>query len=144
MHANPFQPIATEAILFDDSLHNPPSSDDRGILLDYFLQENLHTQIVGTAPELNPLNYLTKDYPPTVIIHGTKDRFVPIDLSIQAASRLEGIGAMVKLITVPGADHAFEHWARAADSKASKLWSTYLAPMFRSNDEFTAVDPKTK
>jgi len=142
--ANPFLPSASEGILFDDVLDNAPSLDDRGVLLDYFLQENLYTQIVGTAPELNPLSYMTEDYPPTVIIHGTKDRYVPIDQSIRAASRLEGAGAMVRLITVPGADHAFEHWARAADSNISKLWSTYLAPMFRLVDEFTSVDPGTK
>jgi alpha-L-rhamnosidase len=144
VHADPLQPSATEAIQFDESLDNAPSSDDRGILLDYYLQENLYAQVIGTAPELNPLNYMTKDYPPTVIIHGTKDRFVPIDLSILAASRLEGTGAMVRLITIHGADHAFDYWARAADSNASKLWSTYLAPMFRFVDEFTLAEPKKK
>lgn len=137
---NPFQPSTSEAILFDEYLDQAPSADDRGLLLDYFLQENLYVQVLGTAPELNPLNYITKDYPPTVIIHGTNDRYVPIDTSRLLVSRLTAVGVKVKFIQVLGADHSFEHFARATDSKTSKLWSTYLAPIFSYLDLFVFSD----
>jgi hypothetical protein len=58
------------------------------------------------------------------------DRYLPIDVQIAAASPLEGLGVMVRLITVQRAGHAFDNFARATDTKTSKSWSTDLAPIF--------------
>lgn len=81
---------------------------------------------------------MTGNYPPVVIIHGTKDRIVPIDVSIETTTTLRKLDVPVELISVPGKDHAFEHFAQASDTDGSKLWSTYLAPLFLFLDKVTS------
>lgn len=114
------------------------------VLVDYFLKENLYLQHIGIALELNLLNDITKEYPPTVIIHGPRNRFVPYNVSVQAASCFEELGVKVKLITVLEADYTFDHFARATDNTTSKIQSTYLSSIFRYLDEFTSKNSKTK
>lgn len=102
----------------------------RGALVAWFLQQDRYLKVIGESMKLSPIDCMDEEYPPTVIIHGTKDRLVPNDLSIRAASRLESLGVNVRLYTVHGADHGFEHWAQASDHKRSKLWSEHLEPLW--------------
>jgi hypothetical protein len=58
---------------------------------------------------------------------------------MKRASRLESLGVLVNFISVPGKDHAFEHFAQASDIGVSKLWSTYLAPLFQFPDKAVSL-----
>ncbi len=62
-------------------------------------------------PELfrkaSPLTYVSKDCPPLLAIHGTKDRLVPFSQSEQLVEKLTKLGADAKLVTVKGGDHGF-------------------------------------
>jgi hypothetical protein len=53
---------------FDKPQSEPP---DRFVLSEYFMQNGLYPEVVGSSKEVNPLDYMTKNYPPTIIIHGT-------------------------------------------------------------------------
>ena len=57
---------------------------------------------------LSPINNIPKDYPPTLLLHGTNDIDVPYEQSVfmRAALIKEGIDA--KLITIPNGEHVFE------------------------------------
>jgi acetyl esterase/lipase len=72
-------------------------------------------EVVGHDPDreprvfdsLCPIRNVTKDYPPTLLLHGDKDTDVPIEQSILMAKELEHQGIQHELITMPGRGHAF-------------------------------------
>lgn len=59
------------------------------------------------AESVSPLLHVSKDDPPTLLIHGDKDNLVKLDNSerIEAAFKKEGVES--KLIVMPGAGHGF-------------------------------------
>jgi acetyl esterase/lipase len=66
-----------------------------------------------TAPLLikaSPVVYVSKDMPPFLLIHGSKDEDVPYDQSLEMCSRMKQLGARCHLITIPGAPHGMDHW----------------------------------
>ena len=66
-----------------------------------------------TAPLLikgSPVVYVSKDTPPFLLIHGSKDEDVPYDQSVQMCDRMKQVGARCDLITIPGAPHGMDHW----------------------------------
>ena len=58
------------------------------------------------AIKICPVNYVTKDAPPFMIIHGTKDGTVPFEQGEMLHDKLEEAGCDVRLIAIDGADHA--------------------------------------
>jgi acetyl esterase len=66
-----------------------------------------------TAPLLikaSPVIYVSKDSPPFLLIHGSKDEDVPYDQSVEMCDRMKEVGARCDLVTVPGAPHGMDHW----------------------------------
>lgn len=63
------------------------------------------------APDLarraSPISYVRGQAPPFLIVHGDKDRFVPVAQSIELAEALRRAGTDVTLHRIPGADHIF-------------------------------------
>lgn len=55
----------------------------------------------------SPYNQLSPSAPPTLIIHGDKDRVVPLEQSITLKAKLDSIGVENEFHLVKGADHAF-------------------------------------
>jgi acetyl esterase/lipase len=52
-----------------------------------------------------PVKHVTKDYPPTVMIHGTEDTDVPHEQSVMMAREFAKHGVRHEMISVPGAEH---------------------------------------
>ena len=59
----------------------------------------------------SPTSYITKDFAPTIFIHGTKDGTVPVQSSIDFFSKLHALGVRTTLTLIDGADHAFDNGA---------------------------------
>lgn len=55
-----------------------------------------------------PLQNVSPEYPPTLLLHGDKDSDVPYEQSVLMASELKRQGVEHKLITMKGCDHAFD------------------------------------
>jgi acetyl esterase/lipase len=55
----------------------------------------------------SPYNHLASSAPPTLMIHGDKDRVVPVDQSIRLQAKLDSLGIENEIHIVDGADHAF-------------------------------------
>jgi acetyl esterase len=58
----------------------------------------------------SPVVYASKDMPPFLLIHGSKDEDVPYDQSLEMCSRMKQVGARCDLITISGAPHGMDHW----------------------------------
>lgn len=78
--------------------HNP-------MLIDALLGEG-----AGEKEELqaSPATYINKDYPPTILIHGSKDELVPHESSWRLYHLMEEYGVPAELHLYQGLPHAFD------------------------------------
>jgi fermentation-respiration switch protein FrsA (DUF1100 family) len=86
----------------------------RGRFYLYLRQNGLWTKVVtGFDPESDrskldpfcPVRNITADYPPILMIHGTKDDDVPYELSAAMDKELTKHKVVHELVTVPDAGH---------------------------------------
>jgi acetyl esterase/lipase len=68
------------------------------------------------AEKASPISYSTKDFPPTILIHGNADQVVPQSESFNMYNALHKAGAGVELHIFDGAPHAFDGLAEFAKS----------------------------
>jgi acetyl esterase/lipase len=59
----------------------------------------------------SPTSYITKDFAPTIFIHGTNDGTVPVQSSIDFFNKLHALGVPSTMTLIQGADHAFDNSA---------------------------------
>jgi acetyl esterase/lipase len=59
------------------------------------------------ARDISPISHVTKDDPPTLIIHGDKDQLVPLQQSERIVDELKKAGVETKLIVKKGAGHGW-------------------------------------
>lgn len=66
------------------------------------------TSLAALCPSMN----VTKEYPPTLLLHGNKDNDVPYEQSTLMSEKLKQAGVKHRLITLTGLDHGFDytHW----------------------------------
>jgi acetyl esterase/lipase len=57
------------------------------------------------AKRVSPINYVNKNNPPIITIHGDKDALVPYQQSVRLHKALDAAGVINQLVTVPGAGH---------------------------------------
>jgi len=87
-----------------------------GKLYLYCRQQGLWPKVVtGHDPDTEPRAFdpfcpvrnVAKDYPPILLIHGTKDTDVPYSLSVQMDKELSAKGVDHEFITIPDGIHGF-------------------------------------
>ncbi len=57
--------------------------------------------------QISPINHVSSDDPPTLIVHGDKDWIVPIQQAETFVAKLQKAGVDAKLIVKPGAEHGW-------------------------------------
>jgi acetyl esterase/lipase len=58
--------------------------------------------------KISPVNHVTKESAPTLIIHGDADKLVPIQQAEEMVARLKSAGVSAKLVVKPGAGHGWK------------------------------------
>jgi len=96
-------------------------------VLPLFLGGNLETtrqrHIVAS-----PLNWVTPNAAPTLIVHGTEDKYVAYEQGVWMRDRLQACGVEVELLTLEGAGHGF----KGADAeKAEQALFTFFEKHLR-------------
>ncbi len=69
----------------------------------------------------SPIHYINKEIPKTLLIHGNKDRVVPISQSIVLKEKMEAMDIPVQFHTLDGVDHAFVN-ATPAQKDQTQEW----------------------
>jgi acetyl esterase/lipase len=82
-------------------------SVDAGEVLPMFLGGNLETARQQHI-RASPLNWVTPDAAPTLILHGTEDKYVAYEQALWMQDRLKACGVEVELLTFEGAGHGFK------------------------------------
>ena len=69
---------------------------------------------------VSPILYVTSDDPPTLLIHGDKDRLVSLNNSERIRDAFKEAKVVTQLIVIEGAGHGFrgEHGSQAAAALA--------------------------
>lgn len=77
----------------------------------YRQSTQLFPESLAAAPEkwklASPVSHITRDSPPTLILHGTRDTTVDRDQSKELETKLKAAGVESRLIMVEGANHAW-------------------------------------
>ena len=81
-------------------------SVDGAEVLPLFLGGNLETARQRHV-QASPLNWVTPNAAPTLILHGTADNFVAYEQSVWLRDRLQSCGVEGELMTFEGAGHGF-------------------------------------
>jgi acetyl esterase/lipase len=82
-------------------------SVDAAEVLPLFLGGNLETARRRHI-ESSPLNWVTPNAAPTLLIHGTDDKYVAHEQAVWMRDRLQASGVEVELLTLEGAGHGFK------------------------------------
>ena len=64
-------------------------------------------KIEEIGKQISPINHVSADDPPTLIIHGDADKLVPIQQAQIIVEKLKAAGVKAKLIVKPGAGHGW-------------------------------------
>ena len=59
------------------------------------------------AESVSPILFVSKDDPPTLLIHGDADKLVPISHSQRMHTALKDAGVTTEFVTIPGGTHGF-------------------------------------
>ena len=105
-----YQAVGTRVIAEDQG-------GNRGRFYLYTRQQGLWPlEVAGHDPDKDPRAFdpmcpvrnVSKDYPPTLLLHGDKDTDVPFEQSVLMAKELERQGVRHELITMAGRGHGFD------------------------------------
>jgi acetyl esterase/lipase len=76
------------------------------------------------ARSLSPISYITKNSPPTFVVHGDADPTVPYQQSVALHKKLEEAGVMTQFMTIPGGKHG--GFPQDKNSELNKAIITFL------------------
>jgi acetyl esterase/lipase len=111
-----------------------PEQRNRGAFYLYCRQQGRWPQeVTGHDPDTEPrafdpfcpLRNVTREYPPTLLLHGDKDTDVPYEQSALMARELAGAGVEHELLTIPGGGHGFD--SRMEDPTVARAFEGVLA-----------------
>jgi len=103
--------------LISDNVMTEASIEQRFLYYVYARQQGTWIQeITGVDPSVHkdalskfcPKQNITKDFPPTLLLHGTKDTDVPYEQSVFMRAALLKEQVETKLITIPNGEHVFD------------------------------------
>jgi dipeptidyl aminopeptidase/acylaminoacyl peptidase len=92
-------------------------SDKRSMFYLYCRQQGLWPrEVTGHDPDREPRAFdpfcpvrnVTKDYPPTMLLHGDRDTDVPYQQSVQMVEELKRHNVEHLFITIPNGEHGFD------------------------------------
>jgi len=66
--------------------------------------------LLANLRDLSPVNWVQKDSPPFLLIHGTDDRLVPFKQSREMCDALQGAGGSCEIYPVNGGGHGLRWW----------------------------------
>ena len=76
------------------------------------------TMILARLGQLSPVNHITADAPPFLLIHGTADSLVPFSQSTVMCDRLKAAGASCEIYPVDGGGHGIRWWESSHPAEA--------------------------
>ena len=79
----------------------------------------------------SPLNWVTPSAAPTLILHGTEDKYVAYEQGVWMRDRLKSCGVQVEMLTLEGAGHGFK--GADADKAEAAMFAFFDAQLKNSS-----------
>jgi len=94
---------------FETLLQGPPNpnADEQGRTPEELLIGEIATDRPDLLAAASPINFVTANAVPMLLMHGEDDSLVPVKQSVDFAAALTTAGVEVEFVTVPGANHIF-------------------------------------
>ncbi|MBM3236500.1 alpha/beta hydrolase [Candidatus Poribacteria bacterium] len=101
----------------DSVISEATGQHNRGRFYLYCRQNGLWPkEVAGRAPDTEPrafdpfcpIRNVTREYPPTLLLHGDRDTDVPYQQSVMMADELARVGVEHELITIKNGGHGFD------------------------------------
>lgn len=117
------------------AVSEPAPNNSRGKFYLYCRQQGLWPkQVAGHDPgtddawftEYCPIRNVTREYPPTMLVHGTADTDVPYEQSKMMAERLRTVGVQHQLVTVPEGGHGIGNIAAEEQDRIYREAANFL------------------
>jgi len=89
-------------------------------LITRFLNHS-YNEMPGLYREASPIQYVNKNSPPTLILHGTSDDLVPVSQSDQLKAKLDSLGVPNVYFKVPFWPHAMDAVLRVNEFTQAKM-----------------------
>ena len=103
-------------------------SVDAAEVLPLFLGGDLQTALPRHI-QSSALNWVTPHAAPTLLLHGTEDKYVAYEQAVWMRDRLQACGVEVELLTLQGAGHGFKGAdAEKADQALMAFFEKHLKP----------------
>lgn len=83
--------------------------------------EVVNEEVLEILWNLSPINHLSKELPPFLLIHGTQDKSVPFTQSLHLQARLKACGVPCDLIAIENAPHAIMEWEKITANYKNKM-----------------------
>ena len=134
----------------EGTLGNPLHSSEVQAVVDWFGPTDFltvgaketRTNLLGGDPQLHPdkakraspMNYLSKQAAPLLIMHGDKDKTVPISQSETFAAALKALGADAEFVRVPDGGHGGSQFSTPENRKRIQdFFSRHLFPQLSAD-----------
>jgi acetyl esterase/lipase len=116
---------------FTDVMAQAAANQDVKSAIKWQTPEDPYSDLIGVKlgedktkeQAVSPIQYVSKDYPPILIMHGDHDQLVPFAQSQEMAAALQKLGVDVTLQKFPGANHGGPAFSLPA---ARKLEQAFL------------------
>lgn len=88
---------------------------------------------------ISPINYVTSDLPPFLLVHGTADKSVLYEQSVAMQAKLKECSVPCELVTIDGAPHRITEWEKY-DSKFIQKVVNWLVKTIGDPEPATAAE----
>lgn len=120
--------------------------------MDHLAEDSPESKLLGQqitkVPELvreaSPITYVTRDDPPILILHGTKDPLVPYQQSVVFAEALRKAGVTVTLQKIENGEHGGFNNEEVNDRTKAFLQKHLLGRDVKISSESIIVEPRRR
>lgn len=96
--------------------------------------------LLAGLQQLSPINHVSRDMPPFLLIHGTGDSLVPFEQSEEFCAKAKAAGGSCELYPVAGAGHGIRWWNNTGYQREMVSWlKTHLSRTVASSPAGGAV-----
>ena len=132
--------VAGNIDLFDNSNEDLTISSKPNLLILYnpVLHNGRKWPWIDNPSNASPYDNISKGAPPTIILTGTEDKIIPVELIENYKKRMESIGSRCDVIFYEGAEHAF--FNRGQDF----IDTLYESDIFLNSNQYLSGPPTIK
>ena len=132
--------VAGNIDLFDNSNEDLTISSKPNLLILYnpVLHNGRKWPWIDNPSNASPYDNISKGAPPTIILTGTEDKIIPVELIENYKKRMESIGSRCDVIFYEGAEHAF--FNRGQDF----INTLYESDIFLNSNQYLSGPPTIK